>query len=303
MELLVSKELDGATVKHILFSVLGMSHACVSRLKRLSDGILLNGESVTVRAAVRENDLLVLAVEDREEDRNPYIFPSDLELDILYEDCGCMAVNKPAGVPTHPTHGHRDDTLANAYAAFCARKGRPFVFRPVNRLDRETSGAVLIAKSAHAAAVLGSEMADGRIGKRYVAVLEGELPGDRGTVTGYVSRTEHSIILRELKESGRESEYSVTNWKKIAAADGYTVVEAEPLTGKTHQLRVHFSSLGAPIAGDSLYGAKTSPAGRLALHARYLTFTSAEGGAVTVEAPVPGQLKDLIETIRSKCDG
>jgi len=298
----VLKEEDGLTVKQILQTRLTLSRACINRLKKLDDGIVLNGARVTVRAAVREGDVLSLAVEDREDVRDPFLAPLDLPLDILYEDGGCMAVNKPSGMPTHPTHGHWGDTLANVYAAYMEKQGKPFVFRPVNRLDRATSGAVLLAKNKPAAARLGGALARGEIRKEYVAVLCGEIKEDSGEVEGYVVRTAGSIITRELKSEGRESDYSLTRWKKLASGSGYTVVSAEPVTGRTHQLRVHFASIGRPIAGDDLYGTGEDPCGRLALHARTLVFP-ADGGTVEVSARIPAEMNKLIEKITEKTDG
>ncbi|MBQ7161468.1 MAG: RluA family pseudouridine synthase [Clostridia bacterium] len=298
MEFRITPEYDGKNVKYILRTVLGLSRACVMRIKYMPDGILLGGRRVTVRAEVRAGDVLTLALEDREEDVNEKVVPSDADPDILYEDGDCMVVNKPNGMPTHPTHGHLDDTLANVCVGYMRRRGEPFVFRPVNRLDRETSGAVLIAKNKHSAARLGREMLEKRIQKRYVALLHGLLPGDSGEISGYIARSGDSIIMRILNADGRESEWSLTRWKKLASDGEYTAAEAEPVTGRTHQIRLHFSSVGAPVAGDGLYGdGDLSLCGRLALHAHTLSFRTRDGEMVTAEAPLPPEMKAAIEKI------
>ena len=300
MDIIIDKEHDGATVKRILVSDLGLSHASISRLKRLDGGITLNGERVTVRAAVKEGDLLSLAVEDRAEDVNADVLPMEGELDVLYEDGDCIAVNKPSGIATHPSREHPADTLANIFAYRAKLCGEPFVFRPVNRLDRETSGIVLCAKNKRAAAVLGGEMVKGNIKKKYYALLCGDLAADSGEISGYVVRAGESIILRRMADAGRDSEYSLTRWRKIASDGAYTLVEAEPVTGRTHQLRVHFSHAGHPIAGDGLYGNGDDPCGRLALHAHELTF-----GGRTVTAPLPEDLayiKNMIDPVKGKTD-
>ena len=287
MEIIIDERLDGATVKRILFGELALSHALVSRLKRLDDGILLNGERVTVRAALKSGDVLSIATEDRDGDVNADVLPTEGELDVLYEDADCIVVNKPSGIATHPSREHPSGTLANVFAHAAQRDGKPFVFRPVNRLDRETSGAVLCAQNKRAAAALGEEMRRRNIGKKYYALLCGTLEGS-GEIGGYVVRAADSIILREARDSGAESEKSLTRWRAIACDGRYTLVEAQPVTGRTHQLRVHFSHIGHPVAGDGLYGNGDDPCGRLALHAYELTFCG-----VSVRAPLPDDLEYL----------
>ncbi len=286
MELRISAELAGKDVKYILHSYLGLSRASVSRLKRIDDGILLDSVRVTVRAVVSVGQILSLTLEDREDEENSAIEPTAFELDILYEDADCVVVNKPSGMPTHPSHGHHGDTLANALVYYYKQRNIPFVFRPVNRLDRETSGVVLVAKNKAAAARLGAAMARGEIKKTYIALLCGRGMPESGRIEGYVARAKESIIFREFRESGSESEYSLTEWRRLDEAGSHTLVEAHPITGRTHQLRVHFAHLGFPISGDGLYGRAEGVCGRLALHAQSLSFP-VNNELLTVEAPLP----------------
>jgi len=291
MEFRITVDLANKEIKYILHSVFGLSRASVSRLKRLEDGILLDMRRVTVRERVAEGQTLTLALEDRPDEENTAILPIDVDVEVLYEDGDCIVVNKPSGMPTHPSHGHHDDTLANALVGRFRKTGTPFVFRPANRLDRETSGVVLVAKNKAAAAALGAAMTGGEIKKSYLALLEGVGMANEGRIEGYVARAKESIIFREFRESGSESEYSLTEWKKLAELDGHTLVEAHPITGRTHQLRVHFSHIGHPISGDGLYGNEEGICGRLALHAHTLAFRL-NGGEITVTAPVPDCIKD-----------
>ncbi|MBQ3101239.1 MAG: RluA family pseudouridine synthase [Clostridia bacterium] len=293
MELKITKELADKEIKYILHSHLMLSRASVSRLKRLEDGILLDSIRVTVRAKAAEGQTLTLALEDRFEEENDAIEPLERAVEVLYEDDDCIVVNKPSGMPTHPSHGHHGDTLANALVARFKQQGTPFVFRPVNRLDRETSGAVLIAKNKAAAARLGAAMTRSEMEKTYLALLEGVGMPACGRIEGYVARAKESIIFREFRESGSESEYSLTEWKKLAEFNGHTLVEAHPITGRTHQLRVHFSHIGYPISGDGLYGRGEGVCHRLALHALKLTFPL-NGNTVTAETAVPDFLKDIM---------
>lgn len=297
MELKITEELDGLSVKQILFSHLGLSRACVSRLKRLDDGILLDSQRVTVRAVTTKGQTLCVALEDRNEEKNLAIEATEYDVDVLYEDNDCIVVNKPSGMPTHPSHGHHGDTLANALVYYYTKRNIPFIFRPVNRLDRETSGAVLVAKNKAAAARLGDAMAKGEISKTYVALLDGIGMADCGVTEGYVVRVKESIIFREFRDSGRDSEYSRTEWRKLGENKSHTLVEAHPITGRTHQLRVHFSHLGHPISGDGLYGSAPGICGRLALHASRLSFPL-HGEIHTVNLPLPPEMEDIYEEIR-----
>ncbi|MBQ2767843.1 MAG: RluA family pseudouridine synthase [Clostridia bacterium] len=269
MELYIDADRAGKTVFDILRRELGLSTRMMARLKQDEAGILLDGERVTVRQTVTEGQCLRLAIDDRESADN--IVPSNLPLDILCADADFFALNKPPDMPTHPSHGHYTDTLANALAYHCAVSGIPFVFRPVNRLDRNTSGIVLIARNQLAAARLSAAMQAGQIEKRYLALLDGELMPDSGEISAPIRRRAESIITREVCGAG-DGDAALTRWRVLARADGHTLVEACPITGRTHQLRVHFAHLGCPIHGDDLYGQAARDMPRQALHAHSLAF-------------------------------
>ena len=174
----IGSQHDGMTVREYLRSVLGLSRTAVTRLKKRERGILLCGKHVTVRAVLRDGDTLELDEADGEDEVNEFIVPVDLPFRVLYEDDNIIAVDKPAGMPTHPSRGHIDDTLANAAAFHFAERGQPFVFRAINRLDNGTSGVVLLAKNKHAAYRLSRGISpsgghDVKIKKEYFAVLRG----------------------------------------------------------------------------------------------------------------------------------
>lgn len=296
MKIKITDEYNNKKLLDFLRGTLGFSRAAVTALKVRDDGILLNGEHVTVRAILHTGDELCLGIEDREEDVNEHILPVDLPLDIIYEDDNVVCVNKPYDMPTHPTHGHYEDTLANALAYYYREQGRPFVFRAVNRLDRDTSGVVLVAKNYAAADYLSAQIRERTMGKTYVAVCHGELP-ESGKIEGYIRRLGDSIITRALYPDGETSEYSITTYKKLSSGEDYTVVECTPVTGRTHQLRVHFSSTGNAIYGDSLYGVEDGMH-RQALHARSLTFDLPfYGDSITVSAPLAEDITKLIEEL------
>jgi 23S rRNA pseudouridine1911/1915/1917 synthase len=298
----ISELWNEKTVSDFLKGV-GYSHKSISRLKRLEQGILLNGTRVTVRAFLHTGDTLSLAVEDQPEEQNPYMEPVELPLSILFEDEGILAVNKPPFMPTHPSMGHTGDTLANAVAFYLGKDGKPFIFRATNRLDRDTSGVVLLAKDRLTAAVLAKAMESGKIRKTYLALLCGTLAKDSGEITAAIRRKEASIITREavtptLGEPLPEgAQPALTRYEVMERFDGYTLVRAYPATGRSHQLRVHFSAIGHPIVGDTLYGSAHPTLPRQALHAETLTFPHPNGSQMTVTAPLPEDLQTLLKEL------
>lgn len=302
MIITISELWNEKTVSDFLKGV-GYSHKSISRLKRLEQGILLNGTRVTVRAVLHVGDTLSLAVEDQPEEQNPYMEPIELPLSILYEDECIMAVNKPPFMPTHPSMGHTGDTLANDVAFYLGKGGKPFIFRATNRLDRDTSGVVLLAKDRHSAATLAGAMEAGKIRKTYLALLCGALPQDSGEIDYAIRRKEASIITREAISCGEGeplpegAQPALTRYKVVERYENYTLVRAFPETGRTHQLRVHFSAIGHPIVGDTLYGSAHETLTRQALHAETLTFPHPHGREMTVKAPLPEDLQNLLKEL------
>ena len=180
MRYFVSKKEAGRTVKEILLGSIGISVSFLRHLKFIENGIVLNGKKVTVRAVVAEGDILDVATENEREGSR--LTPTDIALDIAYEDDDLVVPSKPANMPTHPSHNHHGDTLADALAYRYRDDTEPFVFRPINRLDRNTSGLTLIAKSRISAARLSEQMRDGLIKKQYIAILDGIIPETRGSI-------------------------------------------------------------------------------------------------------------------------
>ena len=268
-------------LREYLLKKLGLSRRLLTRLKQTPRGILLNDAPVTVRAVLKRGDILVLATEDDDNVPRGHIAVGNQLPDILYEDDHIIVCNKPYGMPTHPSHGHIDDTLANALARYeTLAGGRPDVFRPIHRLDRDTSGVVLIARHQLAAARLSQAMQAGQIQKQYLAILEGRPPQDKGEIVAAIRRTKQSIITREICANDVPGAHAAhTRYQVISHwSDNHiprTLVRAFPLTGRTHQLRLHFAHVGSPIVGDSLYGAdRCDPAvfNRHMLHAYSLSF-------------------------------
>lgn len=277
-----------------LYTVLRLSHGEISRLKGPEDGIMLNGTRATVRAVLRAGDLLTLALEDRESAAG--VIPADLPLEILYEDDCLIGLNKPPFMPTHPSNGHQEDTLANALAYYFEKRGIPFVFRTLNRLDRDTSGVVLVSKNRRTAALLAGQLREGSVRKRYLALLSGVIDPPAGIIDAPIRRVAGSKMMRETAPGDPNARQARTDYETLAAGQDCCLVMASPLTGRTHQLRVHFSSAGHPITGDSLYGKPDSSIGRQALHAVSLSLIHpCSGRPLTVTAPLPDDIRTLIK--------
>ena len=287
------------TVLQILRQALGLSGGMVRHIKFLEDGILLNSERVTVRRVVSAGDVLELKVEDFGDGRA--IEGVDLPLSVVYEDDYLVVPDKPPYMPTHPSHGHHDDTVANALAFRYRDSGAPYVFRPINRLDRNTSGLLIIARNRIAAGRLSRSMLERKISKSYVAVLDGRLEDREGTIETYMRRTAESIIVREVCGAEEGADYALTRYKVLLASDRNTVVLAEPITGRTHQLRVHFASLGCPIVGDDIYGRVSEHIGRHALHASNISFPHpGTGDIVELSAPLHDDMALLLRELFSQ---
>ena len=292
----VTAEYDGKSVLYILQNTLGLSGGMIRHLKFLEDGITVGGERVTVRRVLKLGEELVLNTADAEAEKP--IKPVELPLAIAYEDEDMVIPDKPAFMPTHPSHDHYEDTVANALAFRYKDDGDAFVFRPVNRLDRNTSGLLIIAKCRIAAAKLTRAMQEGRIRKKYVAILDGTLELDGGVIDTYMRRTAESIIVREVCDKCEGADRAITEYRVIYRSERYTVVEAEPKTGRTHQLRVHFAHLGAPIVGDDLYGDASEHIDRHALHSHSLTLVQPTSGEpLAVRAPLPEDMRALLEKL------
>ena len=223
---------------------LGFSSSLITKVK--FGGVRLNGEVVTMRATVKDGDTISVTF-PKEESEN--VEPIAIPLDILYEDEHILAVNKPADMPTHPSRGNHLPTLANAVAAYL---GSPFVFRAINRLDRGTSGIVIIAKNPYSAARLGQAMKDRKIHKKYIAVVEGVPSPSEARIDAPIIREREGELRRVVREDGKAA---VTDYKVIGKTkDGNAICEIVLHTGRTHQIRVHMAHIGHALVGDFLYG-------------------------------------------------
>lgn len=294
MKIVIDERYAGRTIREVLTHELGYSSNLLKKLKFSEGGILVNGTFRTVRHMLSVGEELSLAVEDTASDVSPYTIPVELPIEILYEDAYVTAVNKPFGMPSHPSLGHQRDTVSNALA--WRYRDKPYVFRPVNRLDRDTSGCMLTANMRDASYKMYKAMTGGEIHKTYLAVLCGKPEPERGIRETYMHRRAESIIEREETDpTAPDAKLARTAYVTLSSSGGYTVVLAHPITGRTHQLRVQFAGMGCPIAGDDLYGCADPHISRHALHAWKTTFPHpATGERITVTAPLPDDIQTLL---------
>lgn len=301
MDILIEPRCDGMSVSEFLRLETGMSNAQIKHIKFLDNGIMLGDRRVTVREKLRAGETLSVLNDDS--DREQKIIPSDIPVNTVYEDPDVTVPDKPPMMPTHPSHGHYDDTLANALAFRYRNDSSPFIFRPVNRLDRNTSGLVLVARNRLSASKLFSSMRNGEIHKEYIAVLDGIPSKKCGEIETYMRRTAQSIIVREVCGAEEGADYALTRYRVLCIneREGMSVVAATPVTGRTHQLRVHFAHIDCPITGDDMYGSASEAIGRHALHAARLSFPHPRTGErINATSPLWADMQKLVE---KKFDG
>lgn len=267
-----------SVLEDFLIKEAGVSKRFISRLKRTENGITRNGSLIRTIDTVYAGDTVLLQFEDSK------ILEPNFELDvpIAFENENLAVFDKPVGMPVHPSMKHQGDTLGNFFAA----KYPGVTFRPINRLDRDTSGLCLAAKNAFAAASLQNS-----VRKVYYAAVTGYIDG-QGTIDAPIAREKESIIKRTVRRDGQRA---VTHYKALKPGKKYSLLEIKLETGRTHQIRVHFSYLGHPLAGDDLYGGSTEDIRCQALHCGKLCFREPlTGKEITVVSPVRKDIQKLL---------
>ena len=268
----------------------GYSRHVLTGIRGAGENILLNGSPAYTNRLLREGDLLTVRLPKTESSDS--ILPRPVPFSLIYQDEDLLVVNKPAGTPVHPSPGNYDNTLANGLAWHFQQLREPFVFRCLNRLDRDTTGLLLLARHALSGAILSAGMTGRKIRRTYRALAAGRTPAE-GVVDRPIGRKPGSIIERRVDPQG---ERAVTHFRTLAYFSGYSYLELWLETGRTHQIRVHMASLGHPLLGDTLYGPGTSPLiGRQALHSYALDFRHPiTKEAMRFTAPLPSDMQTLL---------
>lgn len=262
-------------IRDYLKNRLGLSTSLIAKVKY--GNVILNDIAVHMRATVKNGDIIEITL-PAEDSKN--IEPMDIPLDIVYEDDYLIAVNKPRNMPVHPSRGNHLPTIANAIRSYI---DHPFVFRAVNRLDRDTSGIVLIAKDRLSGAKLYQSMKERKFEKTYLAVIEG-IPDSHGIIDAPIVREEEGSIKRVVRDDGKKC---ITEYELISTDDcGNSLIKVIPHTGRTHQIRVHMAHIGHPLVNDFLYGTRGEET--YFLHCASLSFPHPfTNEVITVNASIP----------------
>ncbi len=288
---------DGSGVRLDLFisqSGGGLSRSLVQKLIARGQ-VLVNGQPAKPSQKLKAGDAILVEVPPPEP--SPELVPEAVPLAVLYEDRDILVVNKPAGLTVYPAPGHPRHTLMNAVLAHCPEiAGIESSVRPgvVHRLDRDTSGAMVVAKNKAAQLHLASQFKGRRMLKRYLVLVQGSPRPEEGAIEAPIARHPRDRRRMAVSEGGRPSR---TLYRVLTRFPGYSLVEATPVTGRTHQIRVHFSHRRWPVVGDSVYGVKVDWLSRQFVHAWKLGLRlPGSGQYVELEAPLPADLREALES-------
>lgn len=285
----IDKELAGKTLRDFFRGKLKMSQRNLVSLKK-AESIAVNGERAYMDLVLKEGDRVEVG---KIEEDSENIMPEYMALDIVYEDRHLIVINKEPGIPTHPTRKYYMGTLANGLLYYLMHDGKSSKIRPVNRLDKDTSGLIIFAKSAHAQHLMSLPESRDQIEKEYLAIVEGQIANDRGTIDEPIEREQPKRMKRVVREDGDKA---VTHYQVLERYPEYTVLKILLETGRTHQIRVHMAHIGYPLVGDSLYGHESEKINRHALHAYRLTFIHPfTHENLSLMAPIPEDIKAFMK--------
>nr|WP_288699351.1 RluA family pseudouridine synthase [uncultured Dorea sp.] len=264
----------------------------LSEIKRMPKSILVNGVHYYMRQELSKGDHLQVRIcETKNSEKIP---PTNLPLDIIYEDEDLLVLNKPAGMPIHPSLNNYTNSMANALAYYFQSQGKPFIFRCCNRLDRDTSGLTIVSKHLVSGSILSDMTKYREVHREYLAIARGSVTPSEGTIQAPLGRKEGTIIERTV--DWEHGEDAVTHYKVVKEANGHSLVSLRLETGRTHQIRIHMKYLGYPLIGDYLYNPDMEYMTRQALHSHHMEFTHPiTGEHMSFTAPLP---EDMVRVMQ-----
>lgn len=270
----------------------GYSSQNLASIKRMPESILVNGTHDYMRKTLNRGDHLTVQI--TETLCSEKIPPVELPLNIVYEDEDMIVVNKPAGMPIHPSLNNYYNTMANALAWYYKAQNKPFIFRCCNRLDRDTSGLTVVAKHLVSAGILSAMTGKREVHREYLAITEGHVIPESGTITAPLNRKPGTIIERTV--DWEQGEPAITHYRLVSSNSRHSLVALKLETGRTHQIRIHMKYLGYPLIGDYLYNPDMSCIRRQALHSHRLSFPHPiTGKQMDFTAPLPEDMQAVLE--------
>ena len=291
LQLHIDPELAGTDVNFLLRRRLGLSGTVLRRIKWLPDGITVDGVRVTVRYRVQPGQTLSVRLSDPDSAGQPV--PVDGPVDVVWEDADLAVVNKAPGMLVHPSHGHFDDTVGNYLMARWQKNSEEAGFHPVHRLDKGTTGLLVVAKHPYGQEKLKNQLHTGEFRRVYLAVCDGIPAPSEGIIDAPIGPVSGSLIAREVHADGKAAR---THYRVLQTRNARSLVELDLETGRTHQIRVHMAHIGCPLTGDFLYGTEDHALiGRPALHSARLELTHpVTGERLALSLPLPEDMARLL---------
>lgn len=269
----------------------GYSGQNLAEIKRMPQSVLVNGEHYYMKQELNTGDHLSIHIcETKCSEKIP---PVQIPLDIVYEDEDIIVINKPAGMPIHPSLNNYMNSMANALAWYYQEQGKPFIFRCCNRLDRDTSGLTVVAKHLVSGNILSDMVRRRDIHREYLAIVRGHVSPEAGTINAPLARKPGTIIERTV--DWEQGETAITHYRLVEERNGHSLISLRLETGRTHQIRIHMKYLGYPLIGDYLYNPDMEYIGRQALHSHRLSFTHPiTGKPMEFTAPLPKDMEKVL---------